>query len=433
VFKKLRNKFLMLNMVITSLVILAAFGVIYATTYTNMYKEKLRKLNNIVPVPMAKTDNLADAPSNSVQGEQNIVKSKPPMLNSSLAFLIRTDFDGTVLLIDSFVEMPDQIYYDAASYALQHGKQSTVKLADRYWMYSVTQTPEKLTNADNSSREVYYRIAFLDITDSQKTLQDLRVTFLAVSFILLVVIYYISRFYSNRSIKPIMEVWENQRQFIADASHELKTPLSIITANYDALLANQNETIISQMEWLDYMKIGTERMDKLINDLLALAKMENVSIMVDKAPFNISEIVINLMATMEAVLREKEITLTHSVEQNIMINSDCNMVTQLFTILYDNAIKYSDTNGSIDVTLKKSKNSITCQVKNSGKGIAPQDIPKIFDRFYRADSSRTGENSGYGLGLSIAKTIVKRLGGEIAVESKENGWTIFTFKLKDML
>lgn len=435
-FKNLRNRFLLLNMVITSLVMFTAFSVVYITTYSNIYEENQRKLNNIVPVPRSRADNLPDIPTNAAQDESGIVLSKAPTLNSSSSFLVRTDINGNVLKIDSFIEMPEQIYYEAANYAWNNNNQSTVSLADRLWMYSITKTPENLTIVDSdgtTNQDIYYRIAFLDITDTQMTLHDLLVTFLIVSVILLVVIYFISKFYSNQSITPIVEVWEKQRQFIADASHELKTPLSVITANYDALLANQDETIKSQKEWFDYMKIGMERMVKLINDLLSLAKMENVSIKVEKAPFNISETIFKVMASLEAMLCEKRIMLSHSIEQNIVINSDIEMVRQLFTILYENAIKYSNINGNIDVALTKSKKCVTCSIKNSGKGIATQDISKIFDRFYRGDSSRTGENGGYGLGLSIAKTIVNRLGGDITAESTENGWTIFTFTLTEVV
>lgn len=435
-FKNLRNKFLLLNMVVTSLVMLTAFGVVYITTYSNIYEENQRKISNVVPVPRSRADNLPDNSARTEQEERGVVLSKAPTFNSASSFLVRTDMNGKVLQIDSFIEMPEQIYYEAANYAWENKNQSTVSLADRLWMYSITKTSENLTiiNGGNTANlDIHYRIAFLDITDTQNTLHDLLVTFLIVGVILLVVIYFISKFYSNQSIKPIAEAWEKQRQFIADASHELKTPLSVITANYDALLANQDETIKSQKEWLDYMKIGMERMGKLINDLLSLAKMENVSIEVEKTPFNISETIFEVMDLLEALLREKGITLSHSIERNIMINSDMEMVKQLFTILYENAIKYSNIYGNIDVMLVKSRKRVICSVKNSGKGIAPQDISRIFDRFYRGDSSRTGGNGGYGLGLSIVKTIVSRLGGNIAAESTENGWTVFTFTLPEVM
>src|SRR5690606_8230730 len=143
-----------------------------------------------------------------------------------------------VVMIDSFIEMPNQNYYEAANYAWNNQNKSTVRLAGRLWMYSITKTQENITTMGidgTTSRNINYRVAFIDITDTQKTLHYLLVTFLIISIILIVVIYLISRFYSNQAIKPIAEVWEKQRQFIADASHELKTPLSIITANYDAL------------------------------------------------------------------------------------------------------------------------------------------------------------------------------------------------------
>lgn len=432
-FKRLRNRFLLSNMIVTSAVMLVAFSVVYITTYSNIYSENQRKLNSIVPVPMSKSEHLSEIQTKNIEDDK--ILSRVPNLNSSSSFLVRTDMNGNVVKIDSFIEIPEQSYYEAAQYALHNKNKSTVTLDDRLWMYAITETPETITTMGTDgiiNQDIYYRIAFLDITDTQKTLHDLLITFLITSVILIVVIYFISRFYSNQAIKPIAEVWEKQRQFVADASHELKTPLSIIAANYDALLINQDETIKSQKEWLDYMKIGMDKMAKLINDLLSLAKIENVIVHVERTPFNISETILEVMASFEAMLQEKGITLSHSLEKKLVINSDKEMVRKLFSILYENAIKYVNTNGNIEVVLKKSKKSVTCSVKNSGKGIAPQDIPKIFDRFYRSDPSRTGEIEGYGLGLSIAKTIVNRLGGDITVESKENAWTIFTFTLTEI-
>ena len=109
------------------------------------------------------------------------------------------------------------------------------------------------------------------------------------------------------------------------------------------------------------------------------------------------------------------------------------MVRQVFAILLENAIKYADEQGKITVSLARSGHSVRCSVKNSGRGIGKNDLPKIFDRFYRADKSRSRERGGFGLGLSIARTMITRLGGELSAESKENEWTVFTFTLDDVM
>ncbi|MDQ0174220.1 sensor histidine kinase [Bacillus chungangensis] len=210
----------------------------------------------------------------------------------------------------------------------------------------------------------------------------------------------------------------------------MKTPLSIINANYDALLVNQEETIQSQKKWLNYIKIGTDRMKKLINDLLISAKIEEVNLEICKMPFNLSNTINEQILSIEAAAIEKGITLIKSIEPDIIVNSDSESIKQVVTILFDNAIKYKNENGQIDISLTKSKHQIIYSIKNTGKGIAKKDLPKIFDRFYRTDPSRTQDSGGFGLGLSIAKTMIDRLGGRIYVTSIENESTTFTITLE---
>ena len=183
---------------------------------------------------------------------------------------------------------------------------------------------------------------FLDVTMYKKTLFQLLTTLLSVGLIMLFAIFIISLYFANRVIKPISEAWERQKQFVADASHELKTPISIINANYDALLANQEETIKSQLKWLDNLKIGTNRMTKLINDLLSLAQMEDLSFVMQKVPFNMSSAVNEVILSMEAVMAEKDIELISSIKPDIIVKSDPERVKQVITILLDNAVKYTE-------------------------------------------------------------------------------------------
>ena len=171
-------------------------------------------------------------------------------------------------------------------------------------------------------------------------------------------------------------------------------------------------------------------MTKLINDLLSMAKLEDVNLETRKVPFNLSNSIHDVLLSMDAVMIEKGIKLSASIEPDIMVKGDSDRVKQVVTILLDNAIKYTNENGQIDISLLKSKRQVIYSIKNSGKGIAKQDLPKVFDRFYRADPSRTQEIGGYGLGLSIAKTILDSLGGEIHVKSMEDEFATFTLTLR---
>jgi len=440
-FKKLRNRFLVLNMSITSLVILTAFFVVYITTYNNIESSNQQKLTQMAGRSVMSTEispGAADGGTGPVLGETGERGFTMQMISPdyALSFSVETDNVGNVLSVDSYIDMPGRVYQDAALQALNRGKNSgKLNIDGKLWLYGINDAKSLVTvkNGVQTVTTEGHRISFLDITDSQKTLNSLMLTFLIVGSAVLFVIFAVSYYFANRSVKPIAAAWENQRRFVADASHELKTPLSVITANYDALLSNQEETIRSQKEWLEYMKIGTDRMAKLINDLLSLAKMEDINIEVSKAPFNMSETVSEVMDSMEAAVRDKGLHVIRSIEPGITLNSDVEMVKQVFTILYENAVKYSDINGKMNVTLKKLKRRIICSIKNTGAGISKQDLSKIFDRFYRSDKSRTSEKSGYGLGLSIAKTVMNRLGGEITAESEESVFASFTFSLHDTM
>lgn len=444
-FKKLRNNFLILHITIITFVMLTAFTLTYLTIYNNIQSENRKSLSGGMTVqgislqraePVIEvTESVAAAVAAAIttDGTTTMYMTSPLDLRS---FNIEVDTSGQITSIDTFFEMPDEAYKKAAELAWDKKKNySVISVEGKEWMYNIE--PVSIFPVSGKAGDVYidvaedkYNIMFLDVTDSNKTLQTLFLTFLIVTLIMLVVITAISFYFASRSIKPIAETWEKQKQFIVDASHELKTPLTIIKSNYGALLANKEETIESQIKWFDYINAGTERMTKLINDLLALAAIDNINLKTQNIIFDISNTIKDVVLSMEARAAAKDICLSSSIKPDIMINSDPEEIAQVVTILLDNAIKYTDSNGRIDVLLAKSKHHITCSVKNSGKGIEEDDLSKIFDRFYRADASRNSESGGYGLGLSIAKAIIEKSGGKLYAKSIPNESVTFAFTLK---
>ncbi|WP_019424387.1 sensor histidine kinase [Paenibacillus sp. OSY-SE] len=428
-FKKLRNRLLILNMSIISVVMIGAFAVIYLTTYNNIQTENQNKLELLSSKPNAAYLNLPD----DTKKEKIIIGIIPS--ESSLSFNMLVNSDCEILKVISHIDMPEETYFKAAELALSGKKNTIISLENKRWQYKISPMNGTLVTREHGKKLIInsngenVQITFLDITDSHKTLMELFTTLFFVGIIMLFVIFAISLFFASRSIAPIAETWEKQKQFIADVSHELKTPLAIINANSDALLANEGETIKSQKKWLDYIKNQTDRMGKLVNDLLYLAKTVDTNIKMLDTPFDISEIVSDVLLSMEAVAFEKDITLLQEVESNIIIKSDCEKIKQVVTILMDNAIKYTEKKGRINITLKKTRHQLAFSIKNSGKGIPQKNLSKLFDRFYRVDPARTQENGGYGLGLPIAKAIIDRLGGKIYADSKENDGATFTFTL----
>ncbi|KPU44379.1 His kinase A (phospho-acceptor) domain protein [Oxobacter pfennigii] len=251
-FKKLRNRFLFLNMAVTSLVMIVAFGAVYLTTYNNIQNENQRKLSGMAKSFTISSERPLEQPYTPQDGylsnkrEQGQIVS---MVSSDYtpSFTIFVDKNGVIIDIDTIIDMPEESYSEAAGAAWKKGGQSAIIMGGHIWLYSVipvsvTQIYEDGSSVTNTSGDSY-QISFLDITDTQKTLRDLLITFIIVGLAMLAVIFLISLYFANRSMRPVISAWEKQRQFIADASHELKTPLSIIIANYDALLSNQDETI----------------------------------------------------------------------------------------------------------------------------------------------------------------------------------------------
>lgn len=235
----------------------------------------------------------------------------------------------------------------------------------------------------------------------------------------LMIIYAVSKNVSEIIVKPVEDTLEKQKQFISDASHELKTPLAVIEANADVL---ENE--VGNNKWLKYIQNEIDSMDKLINELLLLAKIENVDDKKNYEIFNMSNQVEMCVSVFESMAYEKKVKIITKIQKDIMLNGNKQDIEHIVSILLDNAIKHSEIDKNVVVELIKEKNSIILQVKNYGEPIPSEQKEKIFERFYRIDKSRNRNEKRYGLGLAIAKSTVLKYKGKIEVEC-DNGTTCF--------
>lgn len=269
-----------------------------------------------------------------------------------------------------------------------------------------------LFTRDNSS------LIIIDNTNNKEQLIQSLKTSILIFVVLEIIIIIVSNRFTNWIIKPVIESFNKQKQFIADASHELKTPLAVIIASSEALENEPNEK-----KWLVNIKSESERMSNLVSDLLELAKSEN-GIKEQLVNENLSKLVERSVLTFESLVYEKDVKLDYSIEENIDFLCNGNQIKQVIGILMDNAIKHSISKGEIKVNLKKEKRNIILTVANKGKEIPKEEREKIFERFYRIDESRNRNDNRYGLGLAIAKNIVTNHNGKISVTS-ENGYTIF--------
>lgn len=225
---------------------------------------------------------------------------------------------------------------------------------------------------------------------------------------------------SKRVVYPVAESYEKQRQFITDANHELKTPLTLILSDLDIVEAEMGKN-----EWLDDMRSEGERMRTLINQLVTLSRMDEDQANLSIAPFDLSGAVLDTVSEFQSLAAERKKHLSVQAEPAVEYCGDEGLIRRLLAILLDNGVKYCDDGGSIRVTACRKRHPVI-QVENTCKNVDALKLDRLFDRFYRGDKSRTFDGS-FGVGLSIARAIAKNHHGEILAYKKEQ---IIGFKVE---
>lgn len=262
-------------------------------------------------------------------------------------------------------------------------------------------------------------LTIIDNSNIQSSLYNYLLISLSLFILLEVIVYLVSTVLTNWIIKPVISSFEKQKEFIADASHELKTPLSVIIASSEALEDNPSE-----IKWLDNIKSEANRMNILIKNLLELASFEKRENYVLKED-NLSKVVELAVLTFDAKAYEEDLKIDTKIEKNINFKFDTYSINELIEILLDNAIKHANKKSTIVVSLKEQGNNILLSVTDTGDIIPEGEEEKIFERFYRLDKSRSRKENRYGLGLAIAKNIVVSHNGKISAQSIGN---VTTFK-----
>lgn len=236
----------------------------------------------------------------------------------------------------------------------------------------------------------------------------------------------ISILLANRALRPVHSAWEKQQTFVADASHELRTPLATLSTNLEAILDSPDEKVSEQGEWLTNMKNEITRMSKLVNDLLFLARADAKSDTVQPEDFFLSDTVKKASAPFQPLMKEKGLLFERDIQTDIKISGVEGRISQLIVILLDNAFKNTQPGGRITLTLSAQHGKAMIEVSDTGTGIPEKQLEHIFERFYRTDTSRARDQGGSGLGLSIARSIVRENKGVIDVNSKIGSGATFT-------
>lgn len=407
---KLRRKFIIINMALVCLVLLIVFAAICFFSYQGLRRESYDAMRRAI----AREPGMAP-PVTEIGG------NRPQRPVSMLPiFSVVLDKNREILSINSEnVTVSDAVAAEAAERALASDRMNGI-LFDLKLRYLLVQTPEGM------------RIAFADMERELDSMASLMITLLLVGSGGLIAFFFISLFLSRWALRPTEKAWEQQRRFVADASHELKTPLTVILANTGILLSNRQQTIEQQVKWVEHTRAEANRMKKLTDDLLFLAKSDAAQMPVPQARLNLSNIVWSCLLPFESVAFEQGIALKSDIAPDIPLTGDEGQLKQLIVILLDNACKYAGNNGAVTLTLERIQEKARLTVNNTGAPIPADQLQHIFERFYRVDGSRARKHGGYGLGLAIAQVIAENHQGNISVESSEQAGTTFTcsFRIK---
>lgn len=392
--KRLRIKFVCINMTIVTIMLCVIFGMVLHFTSANMEKESLGMMQAVALNPLQ-----LGAP---VKGGSGV---RLPY------FALQLGPGGELLASGgSYYDLTDQDLLDELI-ALSSDRKSGV-LRDYNLRYIRVVTP------------TVQCIVFADMSSEINTINHLLENCLFIGAVSFFIFLAISVLLARWAVKPVETAWNQQRQFIADASHELKTPLTVILSNAQMLAGNGEDPQLRERLTANILTVS-EQMKDLVAKLLNSAQVEYGISEAQFSAFSLSDAVSNAILPFDSFFYERGIELTSTIREDIWVRGSQQHLVQVVDILLDNARKYSYAGGSVCVTLRPyNKRNCLLSVSNEGDPLTAQELKNVFKRFYRVDAARERIGS-YGLGLSIAEDIVKAHRGKIWAESKDGANTFF--------
>ena len=396
--KRLRIKFIAIMMTIVSLMLMVILGLILHFTQRNFLMNSMEVMRSTIM-------------EQSVPGRPD---GRQPFVPFPY-FILGYDEEGALF------SHGGEDYFDLSDTGFL---KELMALAEEEPMAGLLR-PYKLRYLRMPTPEGEERVIFMDASSELSSMEGLLRNCILIGAAGLVVFFALSVFLARVIVKPVEQAWNQQRQFVADASHELKTPLAVISTNSE-LLCSADYDASDKGRFAENIASVTRQMRSLVEGLLELARADNGSMQMNMERLNMSGLVSDTLLLFEVLYYENGLSLESTVEENIYLKGSKRYLSQLVEILLDNAMKYSNPGSSVKVRLERQGSSSLLCVENCGEPISQADLKNIFKRFYRADKARSSE--GYGLGLSIAESIVKAHKGKIWAES-ENGINRFFVRL----
>lgn len=406
---RLRVKFILTNMLLVTLVLLAVFGALVCFTANQLERESMSVMTLMLRRDGVPLQFEFKAPLPGAEREwQSVIP----------AFCVTVNKAGEISLeAGESVKVSQEVVEQAVEEVLSSGAERG-KLNDLGLRFLKETTPRGDTH-----------IAFSDLSWEWSSLWRLVFNSLLIGAGALVVFFLISLFLSRLALKPVEEAWMQQRQFVADASHELKTPLTVILANTGIIEGHAQETVASQDKWIRYIREEAQRMKGLVEDMLFLAKHDDARRPARTQLCNLSDLATGCVLRFESVAFESGVELDSEIQPGLTLQGDLDCLERLVMILLDNAVKYAGEPGRVRLELQRRQERAVLSVTNTGAPIPQEHLEHLFQRFYRVDGSRSRKEGGYGLGLAIAQTIVQAHRGQIEVKSDAQSGTCFTVTL----
>lgn len=401
---RLRREFIAITMTLAGLILVVALGSTLVTSYTTQMARTQELLRRALSLDEDYSPLLGDT-----SGEMAV--------DAMLTITVEVSFDGDVLARStSPVQISADTLYDVLFEALRSDQDSG----------SSSSYPISWMRRDTS---VGYRIALADTYSRDASLRSQAVADLVIFGVSMLALYAVVRLLASWALRPVEEAWNQQRRFVSDASHELKTPLAVILANTQILEddpdmpAEARRWVLSTSEEASHMKV-------LVEDLLALARADEQTAMGGKSQVregvDLSALVDSCALEFDAVAFERGCTIESDLTPGICVSGDAAQLERVVRILLDNATKYAETGTAVRVALARDGRRARLAVSNRGEVIDPEDLEHLFDRFYRTDRARERQaTGGFGLGLAIAKSLVEAHGGKISATSTATGGTTF--------
>ena len=314
---------------------------------------------------------------------------------------------------------------------INFGEKKTIEFDEHaYRIVSIPYSYEdNVINTDQGPIAVNGVIA-VSIVDSEMALLRNLLAIIITGLILGVLIIVLAGYYlARRAMVPIQGSWDKQQEFVADASHELRTPLAVIKSNAELILRHPTHTVEEESIRVTNIVREVRRMTKLVSDLLTLAQADTNHLELQMGQVSINELIDTLDQQFTPLAELEGHDMKVEAAEHLEVTADRERLYQLLVILVDNALKYTSPPGNIRIAGGRQGSNVCITVEDSGQGIAAEDLPRVFDRFYRGDKARSREKGGTGLGLSIAQWIVEKHGGKITVESERGVGTKFSVLL----